>query len=84
MCGLVFNDFVRGNEKREHKLARSDVQKKASTHSWYVFHNDIPHSDSYFRAARDGMPIASAKGTHRKVKGEFAAFAAEFFPRIGL
>ena len=84
VCGLVFNDFVRGNEKREHRLARDDVQKKASKHGWYVFHNDIPHSDSYFRAARDGMPIDGAKGTHRKVKGEFAAFAAEFFSRIGL
>src|SRR6266852_4459426 len=29
VCGLVFNDFVRGNEKREHRLARRDVQEKA-------------------------------------------------------
>jgi chromosome partitioning protein len=84
VCGLVFNDFIRGNEKREHKLARKDVKDKAAEYGWYVFKNDIPHSDSYFRAARDGMPIASAKGTHGKVKDEFAAFAAEFFPRIGL
>lgn len=84
VCGLVFNDFVRGNEKREHKLAREDVQAKATEYGWYIFDNDIPHSDSYFRAARDGMPINHAKGAHRKVKSEFAAFAAEFFPRIGL
>lgn len=84
VCGLVFNDFVRGNEKREHQIARDDVQAKATQYGWYVFENDIPHSDSYFRAARDGMPIASTKGTHWKVKGEFAAFAQEFWKRIGL
>jgi chromosome partitioning protein len=84
VCGLVFNDFDRGNEKREHKLARNDVQAKANQLGWYIFKNDIPHSDSYYRAARDGMPIDRTKGTHDKVKGEFAAFADEFFSRIGL
>jgi len=84
VCGLVFNDFVRGNEKREHKLARQDVEDKATQYGWYIFRNDIPHSDSYFRAARDGMPIDRAKGTHEQVKDEFASFAAELFERIGL
>lgn len=84
VCGLVFNDFDRGKEKREHRLARLDVQEKAAQYGWYVFKNDIPHSDSYYRAARDGMPIARTKGTHDKVKTEFAAFADEFLGRIGL
>jgi chromosome partitioning protein len=84
VCGLVFNDFVRRNEKREHKLAREDVNQKAVEYGWSVFKNDIPHSDSYFRAAREGMPIDRTKGTHDKVKGEFAAFAREFFGKIGL
>jgi chromosome partitioning protein len=57
---------------------------KAKVYGWDVFENDVPHSDSYFRAARDGMPINRTKGTHRKVKSEFAAFAAEFFGKIGL
>jgi chromosome partitioning protein len=84
VCGLVFNDFVRGNEKREHRIARKNVKDKAKEYGWYVFKNDIPHSDSYFRAARDGMSIHGTKGTHDKVKDEFAAFATEFFGRIGL
>lgn len=84
ICGLVFNDFTRGDRKREHVLARKDVEDKASKYGWYVFENDIPHSDSYFRAARDGMPIDVAKGTHNIVKAEFEGFAAEFFGRIGL
>ncbi len=82
VCGLVFNDFTRGNVKREHKIARSDVRAKAAQYGWYVFKNDIPHSDSYFRAARDGMPIDGTKGTQWKVKSEFEAFAKEFFDRI--
>jgi chromosome partitioning protein len=84
VCGLVFNDYARGNVKRENELARKDVQQKAAQYGWYVFAKDIPHSDSYFRSARDGMPIGNTKGTHDRVKVEFAQFAAEFFPRIGL
>jgi chromosome partitioning protein len=84
VCGLVFNDFARGGSKRENDLARKDVLAKATEYSWYVFNKDIPHSDSYFRAARDGMPISSTKGTHDIVKQEFVAFCKEFFSMIGL
>ena len=84
VCGLVFNDFVRGDVKKENRLARKDVREKASQYGWHVFGQDIPHSDSYFKAARDGMPISTTKGTHSQVKTEFKAFANEFFPRIGL
>jgi chromosome partitioning protein len=84
VCGLVFNDYARGHVKRENQLARSDVNQKATQYGWYVFKRDIPHSDSYFRSAREGLPIGNTKGTHDRVKTEFQAFAAEFFPRIGL
>jgi chromosome partitioning protein len=84
VCGLVFNDYIRGDVKKENRLARKDVQDKATQYGWYVFENDIPHSDSYFKSARDGLAISSTKGTHDRVKSEFAAFAEEFFPRIGL
>jgi chromosome partitioning protein len=84
ICGLVFNDFARGNVRRENILAREDVQQKAREYNWHVFENDIPHSDSYFRAARDGMSIDTTKGAHNIVKSEFSAFATEFFERIGL
>ena len=84
VCGLVFNDFSRRNEKREHRLARKDVKDKATEYGWYIFENDIPHSDSYYRAAREGMPIDRTSGTHGPVKSEFAAFANEFFGRIEL
>lgn len=84
VSGLVFNDFVRGKKKREHRLAQKNVLEQATKHSWYVFKNGVPHSDSYLRSARDGMPIANTKGAQGKVKGEFAAFADEFFGRIAL
>jgi chromosome partitioning protein len=84
VCGLVFNDYHRGNVKSENRIARQDVEEQAAKYGWYVFKNDIPHSDSYFKAARDGMPISTTKGTHLSVKIEFAKFAREFFPRIGM
>ncbi len=84
VCGLVFNDFTRSGVKRENELARTDILEQAKKYKWYVFENDIPHSDSYFRAAREGMPIDDTKGTQTKVKDEFAKFAKEFFPKIRL
>ena len=84
VCGLVFNDFDRNDTKRENRVARKDVCDKAAQYNWYVFQNDIPHSDSYFRAVRDGMPIDRTKGAQDKVKTEFAEFANEFFGRISL
>lgn len=74
VSGLVFNDFIRGKDKREHVLARNDIQAEASKYGWHVFQNDVPHSDSYLRSAREGMPIAHTKGAHDKVKDEFEAF----------
>ena len=84
VCGLVFNDYQRGGSKREHQLARQDVEAKAVEYGWHVFNNDIPSSDSYYRAARDGMRIGETKGAHQPVKDEFSAFAEEFFGRITL
>lgn len=84
VCGLVFNDFNRGNPKRENRLARKDVEQKAAQYKWHVFKNHIPHSDSYFRAAREGLSIESTKGTHGIVKTEFSAFAAELAKKIGI
>ena len=84
ICGLVFNDYLRGDTKREHQLAKSDVKEKSEEHGWYVFRHGIPHSDSYFRAVREGMPIEKTKGTQSKVKDEFAKFADEFFSKVGL
>jgi chromosome partitioning protein len=67
-----------------HWLGREEVEEKARQYRWYIFEHDIPHSDSYFRAAREGLPIDNIKGVHHKVKTEFTAFAREFFGRIGL
>jgi len=84
VCGLVFNDYLRGDARREHRLAKNDVKKKSREYGWYVFSHGIPHSDSYFRAAREGMSIEITKGTQYKVKDEFAGFADEFFSKVGL
>ena len=46
VCGLVFNDFHRGDVKSENRIARKNVLDNATKYGWYVFQNDIPHSDS--------------------------------------
>jgi len=82
ICGLVFNDYYRN--RREYTLAREDIEHKAQAFGWHIFSNDIPHSDSYFRSAREGMPIDATKGAHTTVKDDFDAFATEFCDRIKL
>ena len=84
VSGLVFNDFVRKSKKREHRLAREDVQAKAAEHGWHVFQHHIPGSDSYLRAAREGTAIFNTKAARDFVKNEFRSFAIEFFARIGI
>ena len=84
VAGLVFNDYKRGSRVRENRIARESVLFEAKKYGWHVFKHDIPHSDSYFRAAREGMPIGSTKGAHGQVIVEFIAFATEFFRKIGI
>jgi chromosome partitioning protein len=62
VCGLVFNDYVRGNVKRENDIARKDVMSKAKQYGWYVFKNDIPHSERH-----KGYP-RSGKGRIRSIR----------------
>lgn len=35
VCGLVFNDFHRGNVKSENRIARKDVLDNAKKYGWY-------------------------------------------------
>jgi hypothetical protein len=52
-------------------------------HNGMVF-GFTPESRSPSTGFPKGMPINNTKSAHSQVKWEFAAFAQEFFPRIGL
>jgi chromosome partitioning protein len=80
ICGLAFNDY---RDKRESRLAREDVKRNAQRYGWHIFEQVVPHSDSYPRSARDGMPISHTKGAHATTRYDFDSFAGEFFQRIG-
>lgn len=82
ICGLVLNDY--NEKKREYRLALQDVAQASKEYGWPRFENNIRHSDSYFRAARDGKSIAVVKGAHQTTKSVFFDFATEFFERIKL
>jgi len=83
ILGLVFNDYDRNDNNRENRLAREDLEQQARSFGWHIFTHGIPHSDSYYRSARDGLPIDQTKGAHSKVKQEFEEFAQELFGRLG-
>lgn len=81
VVGLVYNDF-RAN--REARLVDAEIQANAQKYKWHIFQEVVPHSESYPRSAREGMPIALTKGAHGTTKTKFNVFARAFFDRIGI
>lgn len=84
IAGIVFNDADPQFVKPEHKKARHDVSTLANSHGWYVFENEVRHSDSYPTGARNGSPIFQTDYARWWVKNEFDAFGDEFMNRVGL
>ena len=53
IAGLIFNhgDYTSGPEERQ---SRKEVKQQAKEHDWHIFENELKHSKSYPRAARQG------------------------------
>jgi chromosome partitioning protein len=79
--GIIFNDT---GDTTEHDHARSDVRKLAKSQGWYIFKNEVSHSNSYPVGARLGKPIFLTDNARAWKKAEFDQVAAEFLERIGL
>lgn len=79
--GIIFNDT---GEKTEHDRSRNYVQSVATKNGWYVFNNEVSHSDSYPAGARIGKPIFLTDNARSWKKEEFNNVAAEFLEKVGL
>lgn len=79
--GIIFNDT---GDTAEHDHARDDVRKLAKSQGWYIFKNEVSHSNSYPAGARLGKPIFLTDNARTWKKTEFEQVAAEFIDRIGL
>lgn len=79
--GIIFNDT---GDTTEHDHARRDVRKLAKSQGWYIFKNEVSHSNSYPAGARLGKPIFLTDNARAWKKAEFDQVAAEFLDRIGL
>jgi chromosome partitioning protein len=84
VVGIVFNDSDPQHMKKEQRLGRQDVVTLASDEGWYVFDNEVRHSDSYPAGARSGKPIFMTNYARWWVKNEFDLVGAEFMQKIGL
>jgi len=84
IAGIVFTDSDPQHVKPEHLAGRNDVTTVATTEGWPVFSNELRHSDSYPRGARDGDPIFMTDYARWWVKDEFALLGAEFMKSVGL
>jgi chromosome partitioning protein len=84
IAGIVFNDADPQHTKKEHNQGRKDVQALATAQGWYVFENEIRHSDSFPAGSRAGTPIFATDYARWWVKDEFDKVGAEFMVRIGL
>jgi chromosome partitioning protein len=81
VLGIVFNA---SSEKLEHERSRSFVRKVAKDRRWYVFRNELSHSDSYPKGSRYGTPIFLTDYARRYKIANFNAVAEEFFKRLNL
>ncbi|GAA0570747.1 ParA family protein [Caenispirillum bisanense] len=79
--GIVFNDT---GEKVEHDRSRDYVRGIAAENDWYVFENEVSHSDSYPAGARVGKPIFLTDNARSWKKEEFNRVAGEFLERMGV
>lgn len=84
IAGIVFNDADPSYTKAEHNKARNEVRRYAGENLWYVFENEVRHSDSYPRGARFRRPIFLTDYAKQYVKDEFNYVGEEFMIRVGL
>jgi len=80
MGGIVFNDT---GEHAEHNRSRAQVRAIAKENGWYVFKNEVSHSNSYPAGARAGKPIFLTDNARSWKKEEFNRFGSEFLERAG-
>ena len=83
IAGLVFNhaDYSPGPEVRQ---SRREVREQAQEHGWHIFGNELRHSKSYPRAARQGAPIAHTTHARWHVIRGFKKLKEEIFERLGI
>jgi len=84
IAGIVFNDADPQHTKKEHNQGRQDVQTLATQQGWYVFQNEVRHSDSFPTGARTASPIFATSYARWWVINEFDKVGAEFMQQIGI
>lgn len=84
IAGIVFTDSDPQYVKPEQLTGRHDVNTIASAQGWKVFNNELRHSDSYPKGARDAAPIFQTGHARWWVVDEFDKLGAEFMNEVGL
>jgi chromosome partitioning protein len=79
VLGIVFNATM---DKLEHDRSRAFVRKVAKDEGWYVFQNEVSHSDSYPKGSRIGKPIFLTDYARETKIADFQAVAKEFYSRL--
>ncbi|MEK4205018.1 MULTISPECIES: ParA family protein [Paenibacillus] len=83
IAGIVFNDADPTMTYDEHNISRAEVKNYASKEGWHVFKNEVRHSNSYPKGARNKLPIFLTDYARSNVIDEFTAFGREFLERVG-
>jgi len=79
VLGIVFNATTGAVE---HDRSRTYVRRMAAEQDWYVFRNEVSHSDSYPKGSRLGTPIFLTDYARGTKIDEFASVAEEFYERL--
>ncbi|MDO8612369.1 MAG: ParA family protein [Dehalococcoidia bacterium] len=82
LAGVVFN--ATSEYAPEEIKSKREVREIAQKNKWYVFGNEVTYSRSYPKGAREGRPIFGTSYSRTSTAQQFAAFAKELAPRIGV
>lgn len=82
LLGIVYNAATEYSP--EESKSKSEVNKLATKHDWYIFDAEICYSRSYPKGAREGNPIFRTSYARTNVARQFKTFADEFAERINL
>ncbi len=83
IAGLVFNhsDYSSGQETQQ---SIKEVREQADRYGWHIFENELPHSRSYPKAARERAPVSQTSNVQWQVITGFESLKKEIFARLGI
>lgn len=83
MAGIILNGKQKARPTPTQLRACNEVDQSADEYGWYIFINEMYHSDSYPSSCEQNKPIFKTKNTKENTKTDFDEVAQEFLEIVG-